>query len=116
MQSTVFKEYREINGQTFRVEVFYDLGGYNYFTYKPKARGYYVSVTPVTLSKGNGYTTETYMAFSGYKHLLLEVKRKSKKAAAEALEFSANGIVKKLIRSCMYDLNMEIPEEYKEAV
>ena len=31
-----------------RVELTYDLGGYNMFDYTPKARGYYLVVTPVT--------------------------------------------------------------------
>ena len=35
-----------------RVELTYDLGGYNMFDYTPKARGYYLVVTPVTRQSG----------------------------------------------------------------
>lgn len=63
-----------------KVEVYYSLGGMNYFTYRQEGRGYYLSVTPV--ERGNGF--EGFMAFSGIKKLLREVKRKSAKAEAEA--------------------------------
>lgn len=69
-----------------RCELYYSLGGYNYFTYKSEPRGYYVSVTPVERERRNGYTMESVTAFSGVKVLVCEVNRKSKKAEAEALE------------------------------
>lgn len=43
-----------------RVEVFYSLGGSNYFTGGVMPRGYYVSVTPVNYNDG----VETYELFS----------------------------------------------------
>ncbi len=68
-----------------RVDVFYSLSGYNLFTYAQEERGYYLSVTPVGLSKGEGFTTEIYGAFSGIKQLLLPVSRQSRKRMSEAL-------------------------------
>lgn len=67
-----------------KVEVYYKLGGINYCTYKQEPRGYYLSVSPVTLERGPGYTMETYRAFSGVKQILKTVTRKSAKAEAEA--------------------------------
>lgn len=72
-----------------KVEVYYNLGGMNYFTYKVEPRGYYLSVTPIERVNRGGYITETCAAFSGYKVLLKEVKRKSKKAETEAEQIAA---------------------------
>lgn len=61
----------------------YDLGGYNYFTYEKKQRGYYLSISPIERS-GN---FEKYTGFTGVYHCILPVERQSKKqeAAAAAL-------------------------------
>ena len=63
-----------------KVRTYYRKDAMNYFTYKNEARGYYLSVTPV--ERGHGW--ETFTAFSGFKVLLKEVTRASKKAEAEA--------------------------------
>lgn len=69
-----------------KIEVYYDLGGYNMFTHQPKKRGYYISVTPVERSERNGVKMESITAFTGYSELLQECSRKSKKAEAAAIE------------------------------
>jgi hypothetical protein len=71
-----------------KVSIYYDLGGYNYFTYKEKQRGYYISVTPVIRSERNGVIIESITAFTGYFELLEACTRKSKKAELNALEKS----------------------------
>ena len=71
------------NGQKnnyLRADLFYDLGGYSYFTGNANARGYYISVRPV--SKGD--RMESYTLFDGIKKLVKEVTRQSKKAEQEA--------------------------------
>ena len=73
-----------------KVEVFYDKGGYNYFTNKEDKRGYYVSVIPVERNVEQGYTTEITTAFRGYKYLLRAVSRKTKKTAELAIDDSKN--------------------------
>lgn len=84
-KETVSKEYIERNGQTLKVEIYYDLGGYNYFSGNMKERGYYASVCPVERSTSNdGYVIEKYTAFTGTCQLLYTVKRKSKVAAIRA--------------------------------
>lgn len=78
------KEYLNTNKEkTFlKCELYYSLGGMNYFTGRTEARGYYVSVSPVKRSDG----WESYTAFSGWKKCVVECARKGKKAEAKALE------------------------------
>jgi hypothetical protein len=66
------------------VEVYYNLGGMNYFSGKSEARGYYLSVTPQTIAGG----VKTFTAFTGTKMLLLEVKRQSPKSLTEAIKIA----------------------------
>lgn len=61
-------------------EIYYDIGGMNYFTSKVKKRGYYFSITPEERSDG----FRTYTGFSGVKTCILEVARKSKSAYDKA--------------------------------
>ena len=69
-----------------RIDLYYDLGGYNVFTYKTDPRGYYASFLPVKREVHTHYTSESFVGFSGFKVLLKEVTRQSKKARTEALE------------------------------
>ena len=81
---TIWKKYIpcEEKNTFLKCELYYSLGGYNYFTYKQEPRGYYLSVAPVEKSG----IMESYVAFSGIKKLMVEVKRKSKKKESEAVE------------------------------
>lgn len=67
------------NGRYIKVQVYYSLGGYNYFTYETEKRGIWLSISPVELSRG----MESYVAFSGNKVCLEELKRSSKKTLAK---------------------------------
>ena len=77
--------------QYIKVELYYDLGGMNYFTYKTEPRGYYVSVCPVERralmdSAGRVYGhSEGFTCFSGRKMLLEPCQRKGKGAEQRAL-------------------------------
>ena len=68
----------------YKIEVYYHLGGINYFTYKTEPRGYYLSITPVYKENRGGYNMESYTAFTGIKKCIKTVTRKSIKAEAEA--------------------------------
>lgn len=68
------------NTTHLRVELYYDLGGINYFTYREERRGYYGSVIPVARDG----IMEGFTAFTGIKKLIKEVSRKSAKAEDEA--------------------------------
>lgn len=61
-------------------EIYYDIGGMNYFTSEVEKRGYYFSITPEERSSG----FRTYTGFSGAKTCILEVRRKSKSAYEKA--------------------------------
>ena len=63
-----------------KLYTYYKKDTMNYFTCKNEARGYYLSVTPVERARG----FESFEAFTGFKILLKEVTRASKKAEAEA--------------------------------
>jgi hypothetical protein len=69
--------------------VYYDQGGVCYATYKQKARGYYLSATPIEEEdRGNGITVRKLGLFSGICTLLEPTARfnarKLEEAAAKA--------------------------------
>lgn len=95
----VYSKYIPAKGHgvnNLRVDLYYSLGGMNYFTYKSEARGYYLSVTPVEVSDHNGYKCESTVLMSGIKKLIKEVSRQSQRAANEAAEL-AKGFEEMLI-------------------
>lgn len=88
MGSNTVKSYYlpiENSDQQLMVDIYYSLGGMNYFNYKNEPRGYYASITPVKVKQYEGYSTTEFGAFSGIKTFLLECKRKSTKAEKEAI-------------------------------
>ena len=58
-----------------RIEVYYNVGGANYFTGRSEARGYYISIQP--LKVGKNFTSFT--GFTGVKELVEEANRFSQK-------------------------------------
>jgi hypothetical protein len=85
-QINSMKKYEPIaNPKELKIEVRYNKGGMNYFTSRNEERGYYLSVTPVERTKGDGYTTESYVGFSGVKKLILPVARQSEKQYQAAI-------------------------------
>ena len=62
-----------------KVTLNYNEGGMNYSTYKTEQRGLYLVVKPVKLEEGNGFTSESFMMFSGIKALVLPMKRFNQK-------------------------------------
>lgn len=88
------KKYITLNANKYgythiKIETYYKLGGYNYFTYDKEPRGYYVSVIPVKREMRDGVALESIEAFSGLRALLLEVSRKSAKAEYNAEQIAA---------------------------
>lgn len=75
------------NATHLKAEIYYSLGGMNYFTYKNERRGYYMSISPVVRERIDYGTMESYTAFSGLKQCVLEVQRKSQKKMNEAVEY-----------------------------
>lgn len=91
-----------------RIELYYSLGGMNYFTGKAENRGYYLSVTPVERGTSvGGYTSESCTAFTGIKQNVKEVTRKSKKAESEAEKLAAD-VMDNLIDYVLRNNGLEI--------
>ena len=80
------KRYKATGKECNTVEamLFYDIGGPNFAYGGVTKRGYYLSVTPKDISSKDGYTTESFTAFTGTKWLINPVSRHSKKAADHA--------------------------------
>ena len=76
------QENPERRNNFIKIYVYYDLGGYNYFTHREKPRGYYITVVPVTRDG----VCESFTAFTGCTELLTPCARKGKKAEADALQ------------------------------
>ena len=73
------------------VRLYYAKGGMSYLPGGSDPRGYYIGVTPEKISDG----MRSFGMFSGTKHLVLQVERKSPKSAAKALELMSTGTDKK---------------------
>lgn len=75
-------EYKTLNDNILYYKVYYDLGGYNFFTSSNRPRGYYLSIQ----RKRNGFAAFSDLSSpeGAIKYLLKEVNRQSKKALAEA--------------------------------
>jgi len=84
-KTTISKKFLEViknekNITHLKVELYYDLGGANYFTGTNEARGIKLSISPVNREvRENGIAVESYMAFSGFKKLVKEMSRYNKK-------------------------------------
>ena len=90
MGDMVKVEYLKAKGENtncIKVELYYQLGGFNCFTYKQEERGYVVGVSPIQKSR----ICEVYTGFSGVKECIVPCSRKSKSSEAKALEmYEAN--------------------------
>ncbi len=78
--------YFEKDGQTYQFEVYYNLGGMNYFTGKVDPRGYWVSVTPIQLSKAgdNGeFVIKTVTVFTGARVIVYPASRYASRTLME---------------------------------
>jgi len=102
------KELIERGGKTLEVTVTYNIGGMNYFQGVSEKRGYYLSVTPVEITKSADGRTQSrrYTAFSGTKILLNEVKRQSNKEFERA-KVLAEQEKEKLIKHVMQKNNIK---------
>ena len=86
-----------------RITFDYDVGGYNYFTHRPKPRGYYLILCPVE-KRGN---MESFTAFTGVSQCIHECKRKSaaaEKAAAEKMPEYEKMMIKYIVDKYGYIL------------
>lgn len=69
-----------ISVNTIECEIYYSLGGINYFTGRLEPRGYYFSIQPYMVeTSSRGITCKSFSAFSGIKDCILPCERQSKK-------------------------------------
>lgn len=95
----------KIKATHLKVELYYDLGGMNYFTGNGESRGYYLSISPVE----RGEIFESYTGFTGIKKCIKQVKRKSNKAYNEAIsEINNTNIEQDLIKQVCQNQGLEI--------
>lgn len=92
-----------------KAEVYYDAGGYSYFTYKNNPRAYYISA--VDIGRGGGYESHTLFNDRGRKQMVTEVTRQSKKREAEALAYF-NENIDEFVRRIYADVDIDM--EYEE--
>lgn len=71
------------------IQVRYEAGGMNYFTYREGERGYYASVSPIKVEKHDGYETRSFVAFSGCK-AFMEGARRFSQQKLERLALQTN--------------------------
>ncbi len=62
-----------------QLEIYYSLGGINYFTYEKEPRGFYLSIKSVKIEQKDGYRSVTSLPFNNYKMFVKETKRFSRK-------------------------------------
>lgn len=72
--------YHKRTGQQFALDVRYRLGGMNYFSSRTEARGFVMSVSPMSLRIDEGKVIGyTYEAYTGYKELVEAANRYNEK-------------------------------------
>ena len=100
----------KVNANVLEVEVYYSLGGMNYWTGREEKRGYYLGVSPLE-KRGNMIE---YVGFSGIKQCIKPVARKSAKAEAEAEKLAAQ-YEENLINYVLQQNNLQLAESEKIA-
>ena len=96
----------EFNQEHLEVQVFYSLGGMNYWTGRREPRGYWVSVQPLTKTR----VCTSFTGFTGVKGFIKEANRFSQKALEEA---SHDPYVKEVMEGFIekHNLKLEGPAE-----
>lgn len=94
------------NANFLKIEIYYHLGGMNYFTGRAENRGYYISVSPVYKSG----IMESYTSFTGIKQCISTVSRKSEKAYNNALTIAPE-MLPELIEIVCIKNNIQVNSE-----
>ena len=114
---SLYKSYLELEPEPIpnlkathlKVELYYSLGGMNFFTYVNEPRGYYLLVSPVTRERN----WESFRAFTGTKQCILPVKRQTPKKAQEALS-KMNNYLQPLIDKVLQDTGLQLKENVND--
>lgn len=81
----IIEEIELTDGRILEIELSYLKGGINYFNGRSEKRGFYINVTPVKITKCDGYSTKEFAMFHGIKGLFKEVSRFSQKILNETV-------------------------------
>jgi hypothetical protein len=73
----------DVKSTHLEAEVYYRLGGMNYFNSKVEQRGYVISVSPIERSRN----CVSYVGWTGKKLCIIPAERKTKKKTEEALKY-----------------------------
>ncbi len=100
------------------LETGYSEGGHNWYNGDSERRGYYLYCTPIQIESrkttdGRDYNTFTQVLGKGNKVLLKEVKRRSKKAEAEA-ELIASEKADWLLNEVLRRYGLKLAEEVQQ--
>lgn len=95
-------EGKNLHGDTvlaLRVEIYYSLGGMNYFSGSTKPRGYYVNIKPVEL--GGGFESSTLLGNNsgGYQFLEATNRLNRKRLLSDGLEALAVAAIQPFIET-----------------
>ena len=106
----MFKRYLKTDKENKFISVYvsYNKGNSDY---RPVKRGYYVHVQPVERIERNGVMLESFTAFTGYKQLLMEVGRASKKQE-NICDGIALDCARPIIQRVLEESGLKITEEY----
>ncbi len=108
------KKYEQIEGTNkhLKIEVYYNKGGINYFTYKTDPRGYWLSMTIVERdTRESGVVIESFSLFgSGFRHFLLEVKKQSEKSYEKAVSLAEEMIDEMRVQVINKIVNKDVAE------
>jgi hypothetical protein len=103
------------NCNTVKFTVRFNQGGINYSNYKQEKKGFYVHFQPMQITQNEGYITEEYGMFSGFKLLISEEKRDSKKKLLQYNSaFNCDSVREKLQVACDLGDSWQIHEILKE--
>lgn len=104
MKNTQSKKwYVTQEGQDYRITVYYDKGGINYWTYKSDPRGYFLSVVPIEIEQtSTGFRVEKHSMMAGYRDFLKSADRFSRKQLELCIsDKNLESQIQMLIRSCI---------------
>lgn len=82
-----------------------------YYKNENGCKGYYLSMQPIHKEKRDGLTYTEFMGFSGYKLLVCEVARKSKKAESQAKDIINNYIYEGMLNQVLEENNLILADE-----
>ena len=86
--SNLYRKYIPYKDRELEFDIHFNKQLTNWATGRSQKIGYYITITPVKRSRQDGLLIKEFGAFTGFKDLLLEVDRQSKKRLEEAIRIA----------------------------